>query len=84
MISKRTNTLRVDDMIRKDIRTVAENTAETCREQWNQRKNFKAISVFYPSLKRKNGLHGVPNGWVHFNKYSSQALSQMQGTWNNH
>ena len=63
MISKRTNTLLVDDMIRKDIRIVAENTVETCREQWNQRKNFETISAFYPSIKRKNGLRGVPNGW---------------------
>jgi len=46
MISKRTNTELVDDMIRKNIQA----TVETCEEQRNQRKNFKLSS---PIRRRK-------------------------------
>ena len=63
MISKRTNTELVNDMIRKNIQATAQNTVETCEEQWNQRKNFNPVSAFFSSSKKKNGLRGVPNSW---------------------
>jgi len=63
MISKRTNTTLVDEMIRKNLRVVAQATVTTCNEQWEQRKAYQGITSSLPCLARKNGLRGVPNNW---------------------
>ena len=63
MISKRTNTRLVADMIRRDLRTVSQAIVETCKTQWEERKFYQAIQTSLPNLSRKNGLRGVPNSW---------------------
>lgn len=63
MISTRTNTELINDMIRKNFQTMAENTVEICQEQWEQRKEYAQISACFPKRKLKNGLRGVPNSW---------------------
>jgi hypothetical protein len=63
MVSKRTNTTLVNDMIRRDLRRVAQVTVRTCKAQWEERKYYKPIKTRLPNLSRKNGLRGVPNSW---------------------
>ena len=63
LISKRTNTYLVEDMIRKDIGTLAKETVKTSREQWQQRKAREPIIARLPCTKEKNGLRGVPNNF---------------------
>ena len=63
MISKRTNSVLTNDMIRKNLPVLSETTVETCIEQWKQRRNFMPVSISLPNLTQKNGLRGVPNSW---------------------
>ena len=63
MVSKRTNTNLVKDMIRRDLREVARSVVATCKEQWDQRKSYQEITAEFPCLKKKNGLRGVPDDW---------------------
>jgi len=63
MVSKRTNSILVNDMMRKDLRKLAYATVTTCNLQWEQRKAFQSITAKLPCLARKNGLRGVPNNW---------------------
>lgn len=63
MISKRTNTVLVDDLIRKDIHQIASATVEISIEQWEHRRNFEPIQTILPNLRRINGMRGVPNEW---------------------
>jgi len=61
MISKRTNTWLVDDMIRKDINSLAAQTVRVSRLQWEQRKQYEQINERLPNMQQINGLRGVPN-----------------------
>jgi len=63
MISKRTNTQLVNDLIRKDLRTLAQLTVNTSRIQWEQRKARVHVTEKLPILREKNGLRGVPNSF---------------------
>jgi hypothetical protein len=63
MVSRRTNTTLVDDMIRRNLRRTAQAVVATCKEQWEQRKAHKDITAELPCLAQKNGLRGVPNNW---------------------
>ncbi len=63
LISKRTNTQLINDMIRKDMVEISEATVATCLEQWEERKLFQKVTRRFPQLTRKNGLRGVPNTW---------------------
>ena len=63
MISKRTNSVLVNDMMRKNLRDLAYATVESCRLQWEQRKAFQCINAQLPRLAMDNGLKGVPNSW---------------------
>ena len=63
MITKRTNTWLVDDMIRKDIKYLATQTVKTSRVQWEQRKQKLQITERLPCLRAINGLRGVPSNF---------------------
>ena len=61
LISKRTNTYLVEEIIRKDLGALARETVKTSREQWEQRKSGEPITAKLPYTKKLNGLRGVPN-----------------------
>ena len=63
LISKRTNTWLVDDMIMKDINTVATQTVRVSRVQWEQRKQHIHITERLPLMSEANGLRGVPSNF---------------------
>lgn len=63
MISKRTNSVLVLDMMRKDLRKLAYFTVATCKVQWEQRKAALLITASFPCLTIHNSLRGVPNAW---------------------
>jgi len=63
MVSKRTNTALVRDMIRRDLRTVALDVVNTCKKQWEERKSYEPIKTALSYTSLKNGMRGVPNSW---------------------
>ena len=63
LISKRTNTWLVDEMIRKDINYIATQTVRVSRAQWEQRKQRTHITEKLPFMSEANGLRGVPNSF---------------------
>jgi len=63
MISKKTNTELTNDMMRKNLRKIAQAVVATSKRQWEERKKFQEITTLLPNLSRKNGMRGVPNSW---------------------
>ena len=63
MISKKTNTTLINDMMRKDLRTISRAVVATSKGQWIERKACQAITTQLPCLSETNGLRGVPNNW---------------------
>ncbi len=63
LISKRTSSLLVNEMIGKDLRETAHRAIETCKRQWAERCQYQEISSSLPSRKALVGLRGVPNSW---------------------
>lgn len=63
MISKRTATALVDEMIGVNLEEIAANTVEGCRVQWNQRKENQEVEPKPKGEKNPNLLRGVPNSW---------------------
>jgi len=63
MISKRTNTYLVNDMMRRDLRKIAKAVVTTSKKQWEERKKHQEIDTQLPNLSRTNGMRGVPNSW---------------------
>lgn len=63
MISKRTNTILVDDMIRKNLAEHASEVVKTSRLQWEQRKIRTEVTALLPDMRETNGLRGVPGNF---------------------
>jgi hypothetical protein len=53
----------VDQLIQKDLMTLAQNTVKTCNQQWAQRKTYESITASLPIDTNKNGMRGLPNNW---------------------
>ncbi len=63
MVSKRTNTVLTEDMLRKDLLKLSQATVETSFKKWSQRKGYHRVTATQPNLSKKNGTRGVPNTW---------------------
>jgi len=63
MVSKRTNTTLIAEMMQKDLRFIARSVVATCRNQWKERLDSRPITYQLPILSGVNGLRGVPNNW---------------------
>ena len=63
MISKRTSTKLVDEMINFDMDEIAADMIEECKAKWQQRKNSEEIEPHIQIEKKINLLRGVPNTW---------------------
>ena len=61
-ISKRTNTLLVEDMFRNNLQTIAEDERKTAEDKWNARK-VGTLSLTHLNSRGINPLRGVPNIW---------------------
>jgi hypothetical protein len=62
MISKRTNTILIEEMSSKDLTQIAQKTQEQSALKWNARKNYSIIHQSNSS-KTTNKLRAVPNSW---------------------
>ena len=61
-ISERTNTILVEDMIRINMMTLAEEERRVAEDKWNARKKGM-LSFSHLSRRENNPLRGVPNIW---------------------
>ena len=61
-ISERTYTILVEDMIRINMMTLAEEERRVAEDKWNARKKGM-LSFSHLSRRENNPLRGVPNIW---------------------
>ena len=61
-ISKRTNSILVEEMIGKHLEEVAMKTSKSSRSKWEARRDYGTIPINVPS-KSVNKLRAVPNSW---------------------
>ncbi len=61
MISKRTRSSLVKEMIQDDIKDTAGNMIRECMRQWEQRKQYECVAPKEKSEKKINYLRGIPN-----------------------
>ena len=63
MISKRTSTLLVEEMIGVDMEKIAQKLVIECKKQWEERKRKEEITPKAKLEKQNNLLRAVPNTW---------------------
>ena len=63
MISKRTSTILVEEMIGVDMEKMAQKLVIECKKQWEERKRKEEITPKAKLEKQNNLLRAVPNTW---------------------
>ena len=61
MISKRTSTTLVEEMIGVDMEKMAQKVVIECKKQWKERKRGDEITPKVKVEKQNNLLRAVPN-----------------------
>ena len=63
MISKRTSTNLIDEMIQKKLKEIADAENERSKIQWEARKDYREIPKNAKAARKPNLLRGLPNSW---------------------
>jgi len=74
MISKRTSTEIVEEMLGVDMEKMAHKLVTECKKQWEERKRRHEITSKAKIEKQNNLLRAIPNTWCKISKITNYSM----------